>query len=106
MPAVSSRTDERSKQALLHGLPSEDQLDDTEPQRTASLHEVASQFCWMGWIALPDVYIGLFQSVSLSCSAIKSLNACRMLGAGVPLIPIGWVITFVPVHVAVKVFPA
>lgn len=65
MPGVRSHGDEQSKQALLHGLLTEACLGDTVPQRTASLQDVASQFCWMGWIALPNVYIGLFQSVSL-----------------------------------------
>lgn len=71
MPAVSTHDDEQSKQPLLHGLLSEDHHDDTGSQRTASLQEVASQFCWMGWIALPNVYIGLFQSVSfVGCSMV------------------------------------
>ena len=64
MPAVSTHGHEQSKQPLLHGMLSED---GTGPQRTASQREVATQFCWMGWIALPDVYIGLFQSVSFIC---------------------------------------
>jgi hypothetical protein len=64
MSAVRPHGDEQSKQELLHELLSEAHPDDTEPQRIGSLREVATQFCWMGWIALPDVYIGLFQSVS------------------------------------------
>jgi hypothetical protein len=76
MPSAIPHGDEQSKQALVHGLLSEQCLDDTEPRRSASLREVATQFCWMGWIALPDVYIGLFQSVSFIRCAMNAMHAC------------------------------